>query len=121
MERLTPIGEDTKESLEPPQALVFKEQKSRLNLKHHIVRAERAPNLSITSWRAPDQNFLFQSNRPVEPKPLYMEGNKVYMNRVHHVHVLFLCSLSAMFNEKIQVFALSFLWGRTVDDVGGGR
>ncbi|XP_039137779.1 protein MEI2-like 4 [Dioscorea cayenensis subsp. rotundata] len=103
MERLTPVGENTKESLEPPQALVFKEQKSKLNLEHHIVGAERASSLSVTSWRAPDRNFHFQSNRPVEPEPLYMEGNKVDMNRVHHEHVLFSSSLPAMFNKKLKL------------------
>lgn len=110
MERLTPVGENTKESLEPPQALVFKEQKSKLNLEHHIVGAERASSLSVTSWRAPDRNFHFQSNRPVEPEPLYMEGNKVDMNRVHHEHVLFSSSLPAMFNKKCKCF-LSHFYG----------
>ncbi|KAJ0969266.1 hypothetical protein J5N97_022143 [Dioscorea zingiberensis] len=117
MDRLTPVGENTMEPVEPQQVHVFKEQKPKLNLEHHFVGAERVTSLSVASWRANDQNFHLRSNRPVEPEPLVMEGNKVDLNGVHHENVLFSSSLPAMFNKKLKLLSDGASFGQSIASV----
>lgn len=100
MEKLRPVGPSSLEGVERSQHSLLKDQSTKLGLENHLVGVGNSTRPWMTSWRANDQDLMFQSNQGVRPTSLFMEGNKVDMNGFHYENGLFSSSLSELLDRK---------------------
>lgn len=114
-EKLAQLGGNNVECLELPQAYVFKDQKAKIGLEHHLRGTTSTTSLSRNLWRSPNNDHVPQSSSYAQPASQLVERNKVNFNGRYYENGLFSSSLSETFNRKISLSTNDVPFGRSVD------
>ncbi|XP_073118242.1 protein MEI2-like 4 isoform X3 [Elaeis guineensis] len=96
---------------------LFKDQKAKLGLEHHLMGPDRIINTSLASWMTANHDSGSRSYLLAQPGSLFMQGNGVILNGTCYENGLLSSSFSDILDKKLRLSSNNVPLGQSVDMV----